>query len=148
MRKTNIPVAILILLALVTGGVAAIHVPPKIPRNLQVLPKDISDQKLDSIMQSFNIALGVNCKFCHVAFKNFPDSIDYVSDAEPMKEQARRMMRMNIYINKTYFYFDKNIQPEDLKTVHCNTCHKGEPFPEHWYFIIVMWYTLIGELAS
>jgi hypothetical protein len=37
---------------------------------------------------------------------------------------------MSIDINKKYFYFDKNIQPEYLNVVHCNTCHHGEPVPQ------------------
>ncbi len=102
---------------------------PNKDRNLQILPKDISDAKLDSIMESYNVALGVKCNFCHVPVKNFKDSLDYASDAEPMKEEARKMMRMTIYINKTHFYFDKNEKPEYLRTVHCKTCHRGEAFP-------------------
>jgi hypothetical protein len=57
------------------------------------------------------------------------DSLDFASDAEPMKENARDMMRMVIEINKNNFYFDKNIQPEYLNTVTCKTCHRGEHFP-------------------
>jgi hypothetical protein len=98
-------------------------------RNLKVLPADISDQKLDSIMQTYNKALGVNCSFCHVPMKGFPDSLDYASDAEHMKEEARKMMRMTIEINKTHFYFDKSIRPEYLNVISCKTCHQGEPFP-------------------
>ncbi len=100
-------------------------------KNLQILPQDISDQKLDSIMESYNVALGVNCKFCHVPYKNFPDSLDFASDAEPMKEEARKMMRLTIYINKTWFYYDSSKRPEYLNVVHCNTCHRGEAFPEY-----------------
>jgi hypothetical protein len=98
-------------------------------RNLKILPKDISDQKLDSIMQSYNVALGVKCNFCHVPMKNLPDSLDYASDADPMKEEGRKMMRMTIDINKTNFYFDKKQRPEYLHTVTCKTCHRGEAFP-------------------
>jgi hypothetical protein len=98
-------------------------------RNLKVLPTDISDKKLDSIMHAYNIALGVDCKFCHVPLLNIPDSLDYASDKEPMKENARNMMRMMIHVNKTWFYFDKNQQAEYLNTVHCNTCHRGEIIP-------------------
>jgi hypothetical protein len=123
-------VTIMILSSLVMLGLAAIHEPGGNHKNLKILPQDISDQKLDSIMNSYNVALGVNCKFCHVPMKNIPDSLDYASDAEPMKEEARKMMRMNIYINKTYFYFNKEERPEYLTTVHCNTCHRGEAFPE------------------
>ena len=127
MTKT---IAVSALTAFVLVGVAAIDPPEVKHKNLQILPKDISDQMLDSIMHSYNVALGVNCKFCHVPFKDMPDSLDYASDAEHMKEDARRMLRMNIYINKTYFYFDKAERPEYLKTVTCNTCHRGEAFPE------------------
>ncbi len=98
-------------------------------RNLKVLPKDISDEKLDSIMQTYNIALGVKCQFCHVEVKGFKDSLDYASDQEPMKENARKMMRMTIELNSKYFYFDSATRPEYLKTVTCKTCHQGEPFP-------------------
>jgi hypothetical protein len=99
-------------------------------RNLKVLPKDISDAKLDSIMISYTVALGVKCSFCHAAIKNSADSLlDYISDAEPMKENARGMMRMVININSNYFYFDKNIKPEYLNLVNCKTCHRGEPIP-------------------
>ena len=117
------------LIGLVSAGVAAVNVPINKQRNLKVLPKDISDEKLDSIMQTYNIALGVTCSFCHVPVKNITDSLDYASDAEPMKENARDMMRMTIHINKTNFYFNKEEKPEYLHTVTCKTCHRGEPIP-------------------
>ncbi len=121
-----------ILAAMVFGGVAAINPPGKQERNLKILPKDISDEKLDSIMQTYNVALGVKCQFCHVTDNVFPDSLNYASDAEPMKENARNMMRMVIEINKNNFWFDKSQQPVYLKTVVCFTCHRGEAFPpEH-----------------
>ena len=110
-------------------GIAAVKPPFQKERNLKVLPKDISDAKLDSIMQTYNIALGVKCNFCHVPVKDIKDSLDYASDAEPMKENARDMMRMVIDINKNNFYFDKNERPEYLHVVSCKTCHRGEHFP-------------------
>lgn len=118
-----------VLSVLILLGVAAVKPNRQKERNLKVLPKDIGDAKLDSIMQTYNIALGVKCNFCHVPMKNIADSLDYASDAEPMKENAREMMQMVIYINKTNFYFDKNERPEYLKTVTCKTCHRGEHFP-------------------
>lgn len=118
-----------ILVALVTAGVAAVNIPKNKFKNLKVLPKDISDAKLDSIMQTYNIALGVTCNFCHVTMKDSTNSLDYASDAEPMKENARDMMRMTIEINKKNFYFDKKEEPEYLHTVTCKTCHRGESFP-------------------
>lgn len=116
--------------ALVVGGMAATTPPRPMHKNLKILPADISDKKLDSIMQSYNVALGVSCDFCHTPFKGIPDSLDYALDNKPMKEEARKMMRMTIDLNKNYFYFDKNIQPEYLKVVHCMTCHRGEAYPE------------------
>ena len=117
------------LLVFVVLGLAAIKPVFQKERNLKVLPKDISDAKLDSIMQTYNIALGVKCNFCHVPMKNITDSLDYLSDAEPMKENARKMMSMVIEINKKHFYFDETVRPEYLNTVTCNTCHRGHEFP-------------------
>lgn len=129
MRKLAL---LLLVSGFIAGGVAAVKIPLQKERNLKVLPKDISDEKLDSIMQTYNKALGVKCEFCHVKVKGFTDSLDYFSDIEPMKENARDMMRMTIEINQKHFYFDKNIRPEYLNTITCKTCHRGEPFPpEH-----------------
>jgi hypothetical protein len=121
-----------ILTVMVVAGIAAVK-PPKGPfKNLKILPQDISEAKLDSIMHSYNKALGEGCKFCHAPVANFPDSLDYASDALPMKNNAREMMRMNIYINQTYFNYPKGEKPEYLNTVHCMTCHRGEAMPsEH-----------------
>jgi hypothetical protein len=118
-----------LLFAFVLAGMAA-SLRPKHARNLQVLPKDISDPMLDSIMQTYNKALGVNCNFCHTADNgaSASDSINWAADY-PMKETARRMMRLNIDINKTYFYYDTASRPEYLKVITCNTCHQGHPFP-------------------
>src|SRR5688572_10252855 len=96
-------IAVAALSFLVVAGVAAIDAPPAEHKNLKVLPQDISKQKLDSIMESYTKALGVSCSFCHTEVKDFPDSLDYISDSNPMKENAREMMRMTILINKTYF---------------------------------------------
>ncbi len=128
MPNKNKIIVTLSFLAFVTLGVAAVKAPQE--RNLKVLPKDISDEKLDSIMQTYNKALGVKCEFCHVKSKVYPGTdIDYRSDAEPMKENARDMMRMTIEINTNHFYFNKNIKPEYLNTITCKTCHRGEAFP-------------------
>ena len=128
MPNKNKIIVTLSFLAFVTLGVAAVKAPQE--RNLKVLPKDISDEKLDSIMQTYNKALGVKCEFCHVKSKVYPGTdIDYRSDAEPMKENARDMMRMTIEINTNHFYFNKSIKPEYLNTITCKTWHRGEAFP-------------------
>ncbi len=128
MQANKIFIVVAAISAFIASGMA---LPFHTERNLKVLPKDISDAKLDSIMQAYTVALGVTCNFCHVKIKNTADSLlDYVSDAEPMKENARGMMRMVIDVNKTYFYFDKDIRPEYLNLVHCKTCHRGQPIPQ------------------
>jgi hypothetical protein len=123
--------SLIVLFTLVVIGVAANHIPVKAPRNLKVLPNTISDQRLDSIMQTYNKALGVGCDFCHVKSKmfNLKDGLDYAADGEPMKENARDMMRMTIDINKNHFYNNKSKEPYLLNTITCNTCHRGETFP-------------------
>jgi hypothetical protein len=123
-------IAVVALSAFTLAGLAAINKANKnTHKNLKVLPQDISQQKLDSIMESYSKALGVSCSFCHTEVKGFTDSLDYVTDENPMKENAREMMRMTIYINKTHFYFDKTERPEYLKVVNCKTCHRGDPYP-------------------
>ena len=61
MRYKNKILVLLVLTAFVISGVAAVKAPQQKERNLKVLPKDISDEKLDSIMQTYNKALGVKC---------------------------------------------------------------------------------------
>ena len=122
-------VAIAFITVMVTGGVAAIRAPRFQPRNLKVLPQDISDQKLDSIMHSYNYALGVDCKFCHAGTDAAKTNLDFASDKEPMKENARSMITMMIDINKRYFWYDTTKQAAYLNTVACYTCHRGEEMP-------------------
>jgi hypothetical protein len=99
-------------------------------RNLQVLPEDISDAQLDSIMKQYNKALGVSCNFCHTKRSDYPDSLDYASDKDPMKTTARKMMRMTIEINQKNFLTDENKRPHELNEVTCYTCHRGEAWIE------------------
>jgi len=130
-QKKTITVAS--FMAFVVLGTALTQKPTQ-ERNLKILPKDISNQKLDSIMHSYNKALGVECKFCHAANNPLvfgaPAELDFASDKEPMKENARDMMRMMIEVNTKYFYFDKNQQPVYLNAVSCITCHRGQALPE------------------
>jgi len=129
---------LLALATLVLLATAATTAPRKKFKNLQILPQDISEKQLDSIMDTYSKALKVSCEFCHLPPKNnFPLTItttspsnDYSSDNE-MKENARRMMRMTIDINKKYFNFDTTIKPEFINVITCNTCHRGNPFPAH-----------------
>ena len=128
MHKKKLAVLTALIAFVLAGAAATLRQTNE--RNLKVLPKDISDPMLDSIMQTYNKALGVNCNFCHTPDNgvSVADSINYALDYS-MKENARRMMRLNIDINKTYFYYDTVSRPEYLKVITCKTCHQGHPFP-------------------
>jgi hypothetical protein len=87
------------------------------------------------MMHAYTRALNVSCEFCHLPAKKdmfsiaaAPDSLDFSLD-NSMKENARRMIRIMIDINKKYFYFDSTKRPEYLNVVSCNTCHRGNPSP-------------------
>jgi hypothetical protein len=112
----------------VSFGVAAMQLPAN-KRNLKVLPQDITDQALDSFMHSYTKALNVDCAFCHAADKRLPNELNYESDENPRKEDARKMMRLTIQVNRDYFYFDSTRRPEYLNVVSCITCHRGDPVP-------------------
>ena len=95
--------------------------------NLKVLPKNISYEELDSIMDSFKDALGVKCGHCHASQKDNPRKMDFASDAKPEKETARKMMRMTSRINKKYF---NHSDGQAMVQVQCKTCHRGNTKPE------------------
>lgn len=134
-KKTG---TILILGVLVAVGIAATTPPHNSFKNLKVLPQDISEQQLDSLMDSYNKALKVSCDFCHSKVKDItgiiPEKdapVDFALDNQ-MKEEARRMIKLTIEINKTYFKFDTTGRADHLlNVITCNTCHRGNPFPAH-----------------
>jgi hypothetical protein len=105
-------------------------------KNLQILPKDITEKQMDSVMNAFTKALKVSCDFCHVPAKKEllnltgkPEDLDFSLDS-PMKEEARKMIQLTRDINTKYFY-DSTIRTEYLQVVGCNTCHRGNPYPAY-----------------
>jgi len=97
-------------------------------RNLKVLPRDISHEDLDKIMDNWKAALGVKCNFCHAPSKDSTSRhLDFASDAKPEKEIARHMFKMTGKINKKYF---RNEQGAATQAVTCMTCHRGSAHPE------------------
>lgn len=105
------------------------HWEPSRPKNLQVLPKDISNKDLIATMRGFTAALGVECSFCH-AENPQTHRPDFASDANPHKDMARTMLRMVNEINSKYLATirDPDASQED-KSVSCGTCHRGFPMP-------------------
>src|SRR6476620_343788 len=119
------------VIAFVIIGIAASKPTKEQFKNLKVLPKDISEQRLDSVMNEFEKALGVGCDFCHVKPADSTANWDMAADDKPEKNIARKMIEMSNKINKDFFnattkYGDENA----LLEIHCVTCHHGEPHPE------------------
>ena len=118
------------LLAFVFIGIAAI-IPPSIKeRNLKVLPKDISNADLDSVMDGYTKALNVSCDFCHAESKTIKGDIDYASDDKPEKEITRMMMKLTAAVNKDYFDYTIVYKAGETMAVSCMTCHDGFPRPD------------------
>lgn len=96
-------------------------------QNLKVLPKNITHDELDSVMDGFKEALGVKCNHCHAARKDNPRKLDFASDEKPEKEMARRMLKMTAAINKKYF---RHSEGKAMVQIQCKTCHRGKQKPD------------------
>ncbi len=132
MHYKKLAVALALIIFMVTG-MAAIKPPmdehPN--KNLKVLPKNISHEELDKIMDGFKAALGVKCNFCHAPSKDSASHhLDFASDEKLEKNIARHMMRMTAKLNKKYFSYNKDEQGNTVPAVTCKTCHRGDPHPE------------------
>jgi len=113
--------AILLLVGLLTNPhLTPAQEQPPVPKtaaqqfkNLQVL-KDIPADQLIPTMQFIAGALGVDCEFCHVEH-------DRDKDDKKEKQTARKMIEMELTINKSHF--------KNEIEVTCYTCHRGSPHP-------------------
>lgn len=122
------------LVSVVVLGAMASMTPPAPKdegfKNLKVLPKNISKDKLHDVMEEWEHSLGVHCNFCH-ARNEETKKMDWASDAKPEKEMAREMFRMTVKINQKYFHAKKDSLGMVMMTgVNCNTCHNGNAHPE------------------
>jgi hypothetical protein len=125
MHSTKKVIVITGLLIIVSISIAAIKPLQDRPKNLKILPKHISIDSLNKVMDSYGEALNVKCMFCHVtgdASDNYKE--DYASDKKQKKEITRNMMLMTSFINKQYFPYRK--KPE---MITCYTCHRGMTVP-------------------
>ena len=123
--------AVTVFISLIVFGIAA-TTPPDEPKhkNLKILPKNISKEDLDKIMDGFKEALGVKCNFCHAPeADSSTHHLDFASDAKPEKNIARHMMKMTAKINKKYFSFNKDESGNTVPAISCITCHRGNPHP-------------------
>lgn len=131
MRLNKKLTVILFLTVAVVLGIAGSKPPQEEPkRNLKVLPKNISHEELDAVMDNFKAALGVKCDFCHARRKDDDKKLDFASDEKPEKEAARNMMRMTGKINKKFFHYKPSEDKTALPPITCKTCHNGKSHPE------------------
>ena len=105
-------------------------------KNLKVLPKDISEKALDSIMGEFSISLGVRCNFCHARKADTTQrGLDFASDKKDEKNIARNMYKMTAYLNANYFNWNNSTHPDTIHYVVCYTCHRGTHEPDAKVFL-------------
>jgi len=125
-RKTVVVGVALISVVLVSLAFSAPPADRKF-KNLKVLPKNIDEKALDSVMHGFTRGLGVRCDFCHVPTAD--RKMDFASDEKPEKNIARKMMKMSTKINKKYFNYNKDDQGKTIQALSCYSCHHGEQRP-------------------
>lgn len=95
---------------------------PASPKNLQVLPKDWTQQQVVNFMRgNLTVGLGVQCTYCHVA--------DRSSDEIPKKGIARKMLAMEMAINDQFLKDVGAPAPAGQSKVTCYTCHRGAEKP-------------------
>jgi hypothetical protein len=105
--------------------------PPRGPRpnptNIKALPKNITGDEVLKVMHQYEGDLGVECEFCHARNPETKKN-DFPSDANPVKDKARLMIKMTDDINAKYV-----AQLSDHKStdpITCGTCHRGMEHPE------------------
>jgi hypothetical protein len=105
--------------------------PPRGPRpnptNIKALPKGITGDEVNRIMHQFEGDLGVECEFCHARNPETRRN-DFPSDANPVKDKARLMIKMTDDLNQKYLAQLSNRKTNDPIT--CGTCHRGMSHPE------------------
>lgn len=129
MKKTSL---VVLILAFVVAVSSAFTKTDPGYKNLQILPKDITERQMDSVMHHFSASLNVGCEFCHIK-KQIPvfEQWDWASDANKHKLVARNMMKMTNKLNDEYFpYSGKAENMSTILTVTCFTCHNGQKEPD------------------
>jgi len=96
------------------------------PKNIKVLPKDISGDDVDKLMHRYEQDLGVPCGYCH---EENPQTkqIDFASDENPIKQTARMMIAMTSDLNTKYLAQLGDRRYAEPLT--CGNCHQGQVEP-------------------
>jgi hypothetical protein len=127
MHRTLLTVAL--LLATVSGSAQTLTTQWR-GENLQVLPKDISRERLTQRMREFSFALNVRCQYCHAGGDGVSfDGVNFASDEKPAKVKARAMLKMVEQLN-TVTLPQLSARAEPRVEVDCATCHRGLVLPK------------------
>ena len=99
------------------------------PKNLKILPKNITPEELGATMRGFAINTGSRCSSCHVGEKESDlSTYDFSLDDKEKKRKARVMLQMVNDINQSLA--GKLGKPAaELVKVDCATCHRGQEKP-------------------
>jgi Photosynthetic reaction centre cytochrome C subunit len=127
LKNQTIIIGLLFFAVVSIAAIIPVKQNPPLFKNLKVLPKNISQVKLDSIMDKYNYALGVSCNFCHAKNKAGTE-LAFELDTKSEKEITRKMMLMTYDINTKYFYEKPNRL--EGQRITCNTCHNQKAYPE------------------
>jgi hypothetical protein len=92
-------------------------------KNIKVLG-ELPQSQIFPLMNFISASLGVRCDYCHVNGAN--DKWVWESDAKPTKMTARRMMLMQIEINRGN---SDILGAGGAAAVTCFTCHRGQTRP-------------------
>ena len=101
------------------------------PVNLKVLPRSLTGQQVNAVMEQWKVDLGVRCSACHgedtdnVVATGLQRS-RFSDDSQPMKGIARLMYTMTEEINGSFI---AKVEGSGLP-VTCGTCHRGHVSPE------------------
>ena len=99
------------------------------PKNLKVLPEDISPERLRQTMLGFSGALNAKCSYCHDVDDDLSRSDpDYSNDDKRTKRIAREMLKLVADINDRISDIDLDPRQQEIE-VTCITCHRGQYRP-------------------
>lgn len=114
-----------------TGGPPPVPRTFRAPRNLKVLPRNLSGQQVNDIMEDWSRSLGVRCDSCHTEatetiVADDDSNLNFADDSKALKVLARSMYGMTEEINSIHI---AKIEGSGIP-VTCGTCHRGHISPE------------------
>jgi hypothetical protein len=88
----------------------------------------MTGDEINKLMHQYEGDLGVECEFCHARNPETKRN-DFPSDANPLKDTARVMIKMTDDLNTKYLTQIIGDHKPDNPII-CGTCHRGMAHPE------------------